>query len=217
MTADQPGAKRRGAGRRRAPRGWDGALRRVDKAAEVPRGDLLDMNTTILSLCIIGTSALTLLAQEPKPATTTVITTTPVKVTPEVGVSARDGITISGADLMVTRNGATEKLTKVLELPNGVRVEPSGMITTGDGAKVVLRPTQLLTFDGRFLNIPIVESAPAAATTTTTTTTPAPAQVIPVVPVTPAAPENPAAPADAAEIVRAEAERRARATEDAVK
>lgn len=100
----------------------------------------------------------------------------------EVGVSSRDGITMSGEDVLVTRNGISEKLTKRMELPNGVRVEPNGTITL-NGEKLSLRPTQVLTFEGRFLNIPIRESATQAATTTTTTTNAAPATTI-VVPQT---------------------------------
>lgn len=90
----------------------------------------------------------------------------------EVGVSSRDGITMSGDDVIITRNGLSEKLTKTMELPNGVRVEPNGTIML-NGEKLSLRPTQVLTFEGRFLNIPIKDSVAPTTTTTTTATQPA--------------------------------------------
>ena len=171
------------------------------------------MKTIVLSLCALGATTLGVFAQASKvESTTKVIADEPVKKeSPEVGISARDGITISGADLMVTRNGVTEKLTKDLELQNGIRVKANGTITTAEGSKVVLRPTQILTFDGRFLNI---TTTPATTTTTTTTTAESPAA--PAAPVvvekTVPAPDA-AANAAAAEAARAEAERRARAAE----
>src|SRR5688500_7871964 len=51
----------------------------------------------------------------------------------EVGVSSRDGITISGTDVMVTRNGRTETLEAELSLSGGVRIAPDGTITFPGG------------------------------------------------------------------------------------
>jgi hypothetical protein len=170
------------------------------------------MKTIVLSMCALGAATFGAFAQASKVESTTAVTTAePAKASPEVGLSSRDGITISGADLMMTRNGVTEKVTKVLELENGTRVQPNGTITTAEGAKIVLRPAQILTFDGRLLNIST--TAAPATTTTTTTTTNSPAT--PVVPTTPATEKTTpdAAAAAAAEAARAEAERRARAAE----
>lgn len=89
----------------------------------------------------------------------------------DVGISSQDGIALSGADVLVTRNGLTVKLTKEVELPNGLRVQPDGAVFTRDGSKVTLRPLQILTFDGRFLNVPVRESVAPTSTTTTTMTT----------------------------------------------
>jgi len=40
---------------------------------------------------------------------------------------------MSGNDVIVTRNGISEKLTKELELTNGTRVKPDGAVITSDG------------------------------------------------------------------------------------
>jgi len=56
----------------------------------------------------------------------------------EVGISSRDGITMSGNDVIVTRNGISEKLTKELELTNGTRVKPTAPFITSDGGKLAL-------------------------------------------------------------------------------
>jgi hypothetical protein len=50
-------------------------------------------------------------------------------ITGAVGVAASDGITISGLDVLVTRNGLTEKLRHELTLADGTRVQPDGTVT----------------------------------------------------------------------------------------
>ncbi len=72
----------------------------------------------------------------------------------QVGVGKRDGITVSGREAYVTKNGATEKLTKDLVLPSGVVARPDGTIVSRSGAEVPLRASQLLTFDGTVVEIP---------------------------------------------------------------
>ena len=72
-------------------------------------------------------------------------------ITGAVGIAASDGITISGLDVLVTRNGVTEKLRHELTLADGTRVQPDGAVITPAGAKVMLRPDQVLTFEGRFV------------------------------------------------------------------
>lgn len=158
----------------------------------------------VLSASLLATSSF---AQEP--SKTTVITTDPAPApTSDVGVSSTDGITISGTDVLVTRNGRTEKLTKELELQNGLRIQPNGTIFTRDGSKVTLRPLQILTFEGRFLNVPIKESvAPTNTTTTTVTTGTAVDPTIPTIVVEKSAGTKQAAE----EAARVEAERRANA------
>jgi hypothetical protein len=164
-------------------------------------------------------------AQAPSTTTTVVTPAQPVPpVSTEVGVSSRDGITVSGTSVLVTRNGVTETLTKELELPNGVRVLPDGTILTRDGGKVSLRPSQVLSFEGKFINSPVLESvAPAGTSTTTTTTTSTAAPVItapdttvtrpmPPTTVVERAAVTPQAAADAAQI---EARRRAEAMSNA--
>ncbi len=70
----------------------------------------------------------------------------------EVGIASSDGITLSGTDVLVTRNGVTEKLTKEITIGEGIRVKPDGTILSADGGTLTLRPAQIRTFDGKFVN-----------------------------------------------------------------
>jgi hypothetical protein len=66
-----------------------------------------------------------------------------------VGISSIDGITVSGADTFITRNGVTEKVTKKFQLSkSGVVVNPDGSFTSKDGKSLILRENQVLGFDG---------------------------------------------------------------------
>lgn len=76
----------------------------------------------------------------------------------EVGVSANDGISVSGGTSLITRNGVTQRVEKELTLPNGTRVRPDGSVTLANGQQITLRANQVLTFDGLLLETP---SAPA--------------------------------------------------------
>lgn len=171
------------------------------------------IKTSLSALTAAGLFAGTAFAQAPASATTTTTTVaSPAGTTSpgsDVGVSSRDGVTMSGADVLVTRNGVTEKLTKELELPGGLRVLPDGTVVTAEGGKITLRPTQVLTFQGKFLNAPIRETGAApvrteSTSTTTTTNAAAPAT-------TPANAETKAATPAAADTANAEADRRAKA------
>lgn len=170
----------------------------------------------VLGLSLVSVSTF---AQAPS-TTTTVITEKPAAApSTEVGVSSRDGITVSGASALVTRNGVTETLTKELELPNRLRVQPDGTIVTPDGGTMRLRASQVLTFEGKLIDSPVMESvAPkttSATTTTTTTTAPAPATipapvtttVVPTIVIQKPAVTNP----NAEQAAQIEADRRARA------
>jgi len=86
----------------------------------------------------------------------------------QVGVGRVDGVTISGADAFITRNGVIEKLNKELTLSSGVKVRPDGTVMLVDGSETTLRATQILTFDGKVGNLPnaTVTGVPAAAGTT---------------------------------------------------
>jgi len=81
---------------------------------------------------------------------------------PVVGISSRDGITVSGADVFIARNGVMEKITKQIRLTAGVVVNPDGTFTTKDGQKVTLRENQILGFDGVLRDAPIHETVPTA-------------------------------------------------------
>lgn len=77
-----------------------------------------------------------------------------------VGISARDGISISDKDVIITRNGVSEILKAPLDLPNHVRVFPDGTVTMPDAGRITLRAEQLITLDGRLVNI--VRQRPAS-------------------------------------------------------
>ena len=72
----------------------------------------------------------------------------------QVGVAKRDGVTVSGGEAYVTRNGATEKLSKDLILPSGVVAQPDGTILLKDGTKATLRANQMLNFEGKVMELP---------------------------------------------------------------
>lgn len=78
----------------------------------------------------------------------------------ESGVSARDGITVSGADVFVTRNGNTEKVTSDMRLSNGVIVHPNGTVLLANGKKITLRAEQVLDFHGVVHEVPVRPNPP---------------------------------------------------------
>jgi hypothetical protein len=79
---------------------------------------------------------------------------------PEVGLSAKDGITVSGNRAFVTRNGNTEALVGRLTLDDGTEVMPDGTIHTKGGATVTLKAEQILGFDGTIAAAPIKNPPP---------------------------------------------------------
>jgi hypothetical protein len=78
----------------------------------------------------------------------------------EAGISNRDGVTISGADVFITRNGVTDKVTADVHLPNGVIAKPDGTIVFGNGKKVTLRSDQVLGLDGVLHDAPVAPPVP---------------------------------------------------------
>jgi len=153
--------------------------------------------------------------------TATSTTVAPAAAKPEeVGISARDGITVSGTDVLITRNRVSEKLEKELTLENGLRVKPDGTVQLPDGSKITLRGTQVLTFDGKLMDVQPT-AGPQPNTTTTTTVTEAVPATGSSTTTTKALPGGAthAAPAGAVDpsakaAADAEAERRARAAGD---
>lgn len=142
--------------------------------------DFCNMNSSHLLILALAISVITerLVGEEPSPTNPAA----PSATKSGVGVSSRDGFTTSGADVLITRNGRTEKLMKEIAFPNGLRVKIDGTVILKDGSEITLRASQLLTFDGRILNVPIVESVAPQLTTI----------LVPVVPaVTPAPPSTP--------------------------
>jgi hypothetical protein len=73
----------------------------------------------------------------------------------EVGISDRDGITISGADVLITRNGVTEKVKSDVKLPNGVVARADGTVTMSNGSKIALRSDQVLDLHGVLHDAPV--------------------------------------------------------------
>ncbi|MEI9892733.1 MAG: DUF6799 domain-containing protein [Chthoniobacter sp.] len=74
------------------------------------------------------------------------------------GVSSRDGISISGTDVFITRNGATEKVTSEIRLSNGIVVRQDGTVVMSDGKKITLRSDQVLSLDGVLREAPVTTS-----------------------------------------------------------
>jgi len=64
------------------------------------------------------------------------------------GASARDGFTLRGAEVVMTRHGVTTKVEREFVLTNGMHVLANGNITSPGGGSTALRPNQLLTFEG---------------------------------------------------------------------
>jgi hypothetical protein len=85
----------------------------------------------------------------------------PAKADTEVGLSAHDGISVSGNVAMMTRNGVTERLTKEVILENGMRVQPSGRVIVPNGGEITLRADQVLTFGGVLRDAPAQVPLPA--------------------------------------------------------
>lgn len=96
----------------------------------------------------------------PNPATGDTKTATGDRGSTDVGLSKYDGITVSGADTFITRNGVTEKIAKEIKLANtGVTVRPDGTVLLADGSKITIRPNQLLTLDGKLIDAPVARTA----------------------------------------------------------
>jgi hypothetical protein len=85
---------------------------------------------------------------------------------PVVGVSSRDGITVSGNDTLITRNGVTEKVSKPFQLSSGVVVNPDGSFTPKNGKSLILRENQILGFDGVVRDARIHDTGPAVTPAT---------------------------------------------------
>lgn len=77
-----------------------------------------------------------------------------------VGLSAQDGISMSGLDVLVTRNGVSQKLNREMQLDSGLKVEPDGTMIGTDGSKMLLKPDQILTFNGNLMNSPVLGNPP---------------------------------------------------------
>jgi hypothetical protein len=73
----------------------------------------------------------------------------------QVGVAKRDGITVTANEVFITRNGATERLSKELVLPSGVIARPDGTMVLPDKTEATLRASQLLTLEGKVIDIPL--------------------------------------------------------------
>ncbi len=75
--------------------------------------------------------------------------------TADVGISARDGITISGTEVFLTQNGVMQKVTSDVRMSNGVVVQADGTIISENGNKVTLRANQVLGLDGVLREAPV--------------------------------------------------------------
>ncbi len=87
-------------------------------------------------------------------------TVVPESVVRDSGVSSRDGFTVSGADVFVTRNGNTQRVTSDMKLSNGAIVHPDGTVLLANGRKIILRSEQVLDFRGVVHEAPVRENTP---------------------------------------------------------
>jgi len=87
----------------------------------------------------------------------------------DVGISSRDGITVSATDVFITRNGVTDKITADRKLPNGVIAKPDGTVVLADGQHITLRVDQVLDLDGVLHNAPVRPSPPGPSPSSSTT------------------------------------------------
>lgn len=88
------------------------------------------------------------------------------------GASARDGFTLRGTEVVMTRSGVTTKVEREMAFPNGLKVQANGTIMLRDGTSVTLRPNQLLTFDGEVQEVAL--SADGVAPVSSVDTGPVP-------------------------------------------
>jgi hypothetical protein len=109
---------------------------------------------------VVGFAAVTLAADPTRPAGSSA----QAAATADVGVGSPDGITMSGGETFVTRNGQTEKLTHDLKLPSGIIVRPDGTVLTLEQTQVALAAGEMLTLDGKLTAVPRSQpSNPAAS------------------------------------------------------
>ena len=80
-----------------------------------------------------------------------------------VGISSQDGLTMSGTDVLITRNGVSERLTKEMTFASGAKIMADGTLVGTDGSKTMMRPGQIVTLDGKLMASPVKEVVPAAA------------------------------------------------------
>jgi hypothetical protein len=72
----------------------------------------------------------------------------------DVGISSHDGISLSGNEALVTRNGISQRLANDLKLGNGATVQRDGTVLYSDGSRITLKAGQILTFDGVLRDMP---------------------------------------------------------------
>jgi hypothetical protein len=82
---------------------------------------------------------------------------------PVVGISSHDGISVSGADTLITRNGVTEKVSKQFQLSGGIVVKPDGSFVGKDGKSLILRENQVLGFDGVLRDARVHDTGPVVS------------------------------------------------------
>ncbi len=105
------------------------------------------MNTLRLTLALSSVLIASTLAQTPSDTNAANANRT------LLGGSARDGFTLRGTEVVVTRDGVTTKVEREMVLPSGLKVQANGNVTLRDGSTTALRPNQLLTLQGAFQDV----------------------------------------------------------------
>jgi hypothetical protein len=151
----------------------DGVVTRVDREILFPNGLRVEPNATVT---LRDGREVTLLPNQwldfegslddavaQAPTAPVLKETAPAAKPREAGVSARDGITMSGTDVFITRNGTTDRVMHEVRLPNGVVVKADGSVILASGRHVTLRPDQVMDLHGKLHEAPIIPNPPGPA------------------------------------------------------
>lgn len=100
------------------------------------------MKTFILTAIVMGGLCAASIAATPEEINAANATRT------QPGATARDGFTLRGTTLVMTRHGVTAPVDREYVLQDGTHVKANGNIVMRDGSNTSLRPNQILLFDG---------------------------------------------------------------------
>ncbi len=126
----------------------NGNITRADGSSTALRpNQILTLDGTIQDVLLDSNGVAPLSSVDPGPAPKSA-----------VGLAAKDGISVSGTDLLLTRNGVTEKVTADVRLSNGIVAKPDGTVILNNGNRITLRSDQVLDLNGVLRDVPVANS-----------------------------------------------------------